>query len=89
MSTTPCPLTAIQAQQELVLPRTPAGYFEILGEIDTGFLLAPRGIGVMVSMALVGRIVGRIDARMLIGAGLALAALSMWEMSRFSLDVTP
>lgn len=57
--------------------------------IDTGFLLAPRGIGVMVSMALVGRVVGRIDARVLIGAGLALAAFSMWEMSRFSLDVTP
>jgi len=56
--------------------------------IDVGFLLAPRGLGVMVMMAIVGRLVGRVDSRLLIAAGFGLAGFSLWEMSRFSLDVT-
>ncbi len=51
-------------------------------------LLAPRGIGTMISMFLVGRILGRIDARLLIMSGLLLVALSLWEMSGFSTEVT-
>jgi DHA2 family multidrug resistance protein len=43
----------------------------------------------MVMMAIVGRLIGRVDSRLLIASGLALAAASLWEMSRFSLDVTP
>ncbi len=57
--------------------------------VDSGLLLAPRGIGVMVMMAIVGRLVGRIDPRLLVGGGFLLAAASLWEMSLFSLDVTP
>jgi DHA2 family multidrug resistance protein len=57
--------------------------------VDSGLLLAPRGAGVMVMMAIVGRLVGRVDARLLIASGLALAAASLYEMSLFSLDVTP
>ncbi len=57
--------------------------------VDSGLLLAPRGVGVMVMMAIVGRLIGRIDTRVLIGTGFALAALSLWEMAQFSLDVTP
>jgi DHA2 family multidrug resistance protein len=57
--------------------------------VDSGLLLAPRGVGVMVMMVIVGRLIGRVDARLLIAGGLVLAALSLWEMSRFSLDVTP
>jgi DHA2 family multidrug resistance protein len=57
--------------------------------VDSGLLLAPRGVGVMVMMAIVGRLIGKVDTRLLIGTGFALAALSLWEMSLFSLDVTP
>ena len=57
--------------------------------VDSGLLLAPRGLDVMVMMVIVGRLIGRVDARLLIAAGLVLAAASLWEMSRFSLDVTP
>ncbi len=42
----------------------------------------------MVSMMLVGRLMGKVDTRLLILAGLALTSLSLWQMSRFSLDVT-
>ena len=53
--------------------------------LQSGFLTAPRGVGTLVSMIVVGRLVGRIDARLLILTGLALMALSLWQMSGFSL----
>ena len=36
--------------------------------IETGLLMAPRGIGTMVSMIIVGRLVGKVDPRILIVA---------------------
>ncbi len=53
----------------------------------TGLVTAPRGLGTMVSMLVVGRIIGRIDARYLIGAGLLIIALSMRMMSGISLEM--
>ena len=52
-----------------------------------GFLLAPRGVGTMISMFFVGRLIGRVDARVLAAIGMSLMALSSWEMSHFSLEV--
>ncbi|HWF64355.1 MAG TPA: DHA2 family efflux MFS transporter permease subunit [Rhizomicrobium sp.] len=51
----------------------------------TGMITAPRGIGTLVSMFLVGRLVTRFDARAIIAVGLALTAFSLWQMTRFSL----
>lgn len=56
--------------------------------LSTGWLLAPRGIGTMVSMMLVGRLTNRIDARLLIGFGTLISAWSMWQMSLFDRNVT-
>jgi DHA2 family multidrug resistance protein len=53
--------------------------------ITTGLVTAPRGAGTMLAMVVVGRLVGRIDARMLMGVGLALTAISLWQMTHFSL----
>jgi DHA2 family multidrug resistance protein len=55
--------------------------------LQSGFLTAPRGIGTLISMIVVGRLVGRIDARLLILTGLGLMALSLWQMSGFSLEM--
>jgi len=55
--------------------------------LQSGFLTAPRGVGTLVSMVLVGRLVGRIDARLLILSGMLLMAWSLWQMSGFSLDM--
>lgn len=55
--------------------------------LQSGFLTAPRGIGTLLSMLVVGRLVGRIDARLLILAGLLLMAWSLWQMSGFSLEM--
>jgi len=56
--------------------------------LTAGMLLAPRGIGTMVAMFLVGRFIRRIDPRLMVAAGLVLTASALWQMSRFSLDVT-
>jgi DHA2 family multidrug resistance protein len=54
----------------------------------TGLVLAPRGIGMMVSMMMVARLIGRFDARLMIALGFGLCALSLWEMTTFTLDVS-
>ncbi len=57
----------------------------------TGFVTSPRGFGTMAAMFVVGRLIGKVDARLLILVGLALTALSLWQMTGFSLqmDTTP
>jgi len=55
--------------------------------VTTGLLLAPRGIGTMVSMIVVGRLLTRVDPRLPVLAGLLLTALSLWEMMGFSLGM--
>ena len=52
---------------------------------DAGMVTAPSGLGTMVAMMIVGRLVGRVDVRPLIGVGFALTAYSLWQMSRYTL----
>lgn len=52
--------------------------------ITTGLMLAPRGIGTMVAMMLVGRLMGKIEVRVLLLFGLSLMAWSLWEMTLFT-----
>jgi len=55
--------------------------------VTTGLALAPRGLGTMVAMFVVGRLVNRTDPRLLLLIGLLLISLSLWQMAGFSLDV--
>lgn len=57
--------------------------------LTAGMLLAPRGIGTMAAMFLVGRLMQRVDPRAMVALGLVLTSYALWSMSRFSLDVTP
>jgi DHA2 family multidrug resistance protein len=52
--------------------------------ILTGLVMAPRGVGTMISMILVGRLVRLVDARLLVVTGLALTAWSLYDMTTFS-----
>ena len=51
----------------------------------SGLVTAPRGLGTMLGMMVVGRLVGRVDARLILAAGLGLTALSLWQMTHFDL----
>lgn len=56
--------------------------------IDTGLVLMPRGIGVLISMQFAGMAVRRgFDARPVVATGFAICAVSLWQMSQWSLDV--
>ncbi|MGQ9368685.1 DHA2 family efflux MFS transporter permease subunit [Azospirillum sp. ST 5-10] len=55
--------------------------------VTTGLVMAPRGVGTMISMLLVGRLVRRVDARLLILTGLGLTAWSLHAMTGFSLEM--
>ena len=52
--------------------------------ITTGLVTAPRGAGIMLAMFTVGRLVGRVGTRYLIGFGLVLTAVALRQMSHFS-----
>jgi DHA2 family multidrug resistance protein len=56
--------------------------------IDIGYLLAPRGLGTMFGMFMVGRLASKGDPRHFILAGLMLTILSLWEMMHFNTDIT-
>ncbi|WP_226666666.1 DHA2 family efflux MFS transporter permease subunit [Microbulbifer aggregans] len=56
--------------------------------VTTGLVLMPRGVGTMISMMLVGKLMTRFDARHLILLGMALISFSLWEMTAFTLEVS-
>ena len=53
--------------------------------IETGILMGPRGIGTMVSMIIVGRLVARYDPRILIIGGTLLMGYSLYMMTQFDI----
>ncbi|MDO7842832.1 DHA2 family efflux MFS transporter permease subunit [Sphingomonas immobilis] len=53
----------------------------------TGIVMAPRGVGSLISMMCVGVFIKVIDMRLLIGGGLALIAYSMYLMAGMSLQM--
>ncbi|HSZ10292.1 MAG TPA: DHA2 family efflux MFS transporter permease subunit [Steroidobacteraceae bacterium] len=55
--------------------------------VTTGLVTAPRGLGTLTAMFVVGRIMGRIDMRLIIGTGFALTAISSWQMMGFDLQM--
>lgn len=56
--------------------------------LSAGFLLGTRGVGTMVAMMVVGRLLSYVDARILISIGLLLSMLSLWIMSGISPDIS-
>jgi DHA2 family multidrug resistance protein len=52
--------------------------------VTIGMVTAPRGVGTLLAMTIVGRLIGKVDARWLMIAGLSLTALSLWMMTGFS-----
>jgi DHA2 family multidrug resistance protein len=56
--------------------------------VTSGFVMAPRGIGTMVAMLAVGRLVGRVDTRLLLGIGLGASAYSFYLMTGWTTDIS-
>lgn len=56
--------------------------------IDVGLVLAPRGVGTMLSMMIVGKLSGKADSRHLIFAGLIFTSYSLWLMTLFNTNIS-
>ena len=56
--------------------------------VTAGMVMGPRGVGTMASMLVVGRLVGRVDTRILLGFGLGLTAWSFYSMTGWTPDIS-
>ncbi len=67
----------------------PTMYQKVYGytAFDTGMLLVPRAIGILITMLIAARIMNKIDIRYLVAAGYGIAGIAMWSMSTWSLDM--
>ena len=55
--------------------------------LQAGIATAPRGAGTLLAMLFIGRLVGRLDVRLIIGVGFVLTAISLWMMTNFSIQM--
>ncbi len=53
--------------------------------LAAGIVSAPSGLGTMVAMMIVGRMVGKVDLRLILGVGFALTAASLWWMCQYTI----
>jgi MFS transporter, DHA2 family, multidrug resistance protein len=56
--------------------------------VSAGLVLGPRGIGTMGAMMIVGKLIGRVDTRLLLAIGLGLTAWSFYAMTGWTPDVS-
>jgi DHA2 family multidrug resistance protein len=57
--------------------------------LQSGILTAPRGVGTLISMLAAGRLVGKVDQRVLVGLGMFLMGWSLHIMTGFALEQGP
>ena len=55
--------------------------------VYTGEVTAPRGVGTMLAMIVVGRLVHRVDVRAIMATGFALTAFSLYQMTSITLQM--
>ena len=55
--------------------------------VYTGEVTAPRGIGTMIAMIIVGRLVRRVDLRVIMAVGFGLTALALYQMTHITLQM--
>jgi DHA2 family multidrug resistance protein len=54
--------------------------------MQAGIAMAPRGMGSLIGMPVVGMIVGRVDARKLVGLGLFIGAITLFWLGQLNLN---
>ena len=55
--------------------------------VQTGLMMAPRGVGVLATMWIAGQLMGKVDTRLVIATGLVLFAGSLRMMAGWSLEM--
>jgi DHA2 family multidrug resistance protein len=57
--------------------------------MDSGLAVSPRGVGSIISMMIVGRLIGKFDSRYLITFGFIVLSISTWMFTGIDLYITP
>jgi len=55
--------------------------------VQSGLAVSPRGVGAVLSMAIVGRLIGKLDSRYLIAFGFLILTFSMYMFTGINLDI--
>lgn len=55
----------------------------------TGLVMAPRGLASMLSMLIVGRLINRVDVRLLIISGILIFSAGAYVTTLYNLDISP
>ena len=55
---------------------------------DSGFAVAPRGIGAILSMIIAARLIGRVDERLLMSIGIVIRAASLFMLGNLNLSMS-
>ena len=55
--------------------------------VQTGMMMAPRGVGVLLTMWIAGQLIGKVDTRLVIAVGLVIFAGSLRMMAGWSLEM--
>ena len=56
--------------------------------VTAGLVMGPRGLGTMACMFIVGRMIGKVDTRLLLMTGLLLTAWAMYDMTGWNPNVS-
>jgi MFS transporter, DHA2 family, multidrug resistance protein len=56
--------------------------------VSAGLVMGPRGVGTMAAMLIVGRMIGRVDTRYLLGLGLGITAWSFYAMTGWTPNIS-
>jgi DHA2 family multidrug resistance protein len=56
--------------------------------LTSGLVSMPRGVGSFIAMFFVGRLIGKIDTRLILMTGLTISCISLWQMMHFDLSMT-
>ncbi|MGO8858293.1 MAG: DHA2 family efflux MFS transporter permease subunit [Steroidobacteraceae bacterium] len=54
----------------------------------TGLVTAPSGLGTMLAMLIAGRIIGKVDLRLILFTGFSVTLVALWQMTQYSLDLS-
>src|SRR5258706_7323430 len=53
----------------------------------TGLVTAPSGAGTMITMLIVGRLIGKVDLRLMLFVGFTVNAASLWQMGHYTIEL--
>src|SRR5882757_1117397 len=55
--------------------------------LTSGLVSMPRGVGSFVAMFVVGRLIGKVDTRLILLVGLTISCVALWQMMNFDLSM--